>query len=55
MYEDFISYILPVLGTALGTILSALFAYAITYIKKKKDALIKNTNSDLEKKYIERM
>ena len=55
MYEDFISYILPVLGTALGTILSALFAYAITYIKKKKDALIKNTDSDLEKKYIEKI
>ena len=55
MYEDFISYILPVLGTALGTILSALFAYAITYIKKKKDALVKSTDSDLEKKYIEKI
>ena len=29
MFDNFINYMIPVVGTALGTLLSALFAYLI--------------------------
>ena len=46
---------IPVVGTALGTLLSALFAYLIVYINKKKQALLENSKSEIEKKYIEKI
>ena len=55
MYDTFINYMIPVVGTALGTLLSALFAYLIVYINKKKQALLENSKSEIEKKYIEKI
>lgn len=55
MFDSFINYMIPVIGTALGTLLSALFAYLIVYINKKKQALLENSNNEIEKKYIEKI
>lgn len=55
MYDTFINYMIPAIGTALGTLLSALFAYLIVYINKKKQALLENSKSEIEKKYIEKI
>ena len=55
MYDTFINYMIPAIGTALGTLLSALFAYLIVYINKKKQALLENSNNEIEKKYIEKI
>lgn len=55
MFDNFINYMIPVVGTALGTLLSALFAYLIVYINKKKQALLENSNNEIEKKYIEKI
>ena len=55
MFDNFINYMIPVVGTALGTLLSALFAYLIVYINKKKQALLENSKSEIEKKYIEKI
>ena len=55
MFDTFINYMIPVVGTALGTLLSALFAYLIVYINKKKQALLENSKSEIEKKYIEKI
>ena len=52
MFDNFINYMIPVIGTALGTLLSALFAYLIVYINKKKQALLETSKSETEKKYI---
>lgn len=53
MYESFVNYIMPVLGTALGSILSALLAYIVIFINKKKKELIENSQSNLETKYLD--
>lgn len=55
MFDSFINYMMPVIGTALGTLLSALFAYLIVYINKKKQALLESSNTEIEKKYIEKI
>ena len=55
MFDTFINYMIPVVGTALGTLLSALFAYLIVYINKKKQALLETSKSEIEKKYIEKI
>ena len=55
MFDTFINYMIPVVGTALGTLLSALLAYLIVYINKKKQALLENSKSEIEKKYIEKI
>ena len=55
MYDTFINYMIPAIGTALGTLLSALFAYLIVYINKKKQALLETSKSEIEKKYIEKI
>ena len=55
MFDSFINYMVPVVGTALGTLLSALLAYLIVYINKKKQALLENSKSEIEKKYIEKI
>lgn len=55
MFDNFINYMIPVVGTALGTLLSALFAYLIVYINKKKQALLETSKSEIEKKYIEKI
>ena len=55
MFDSFINYMVPVVGTALGTLLSALFAYLIVYINKKKQALLETSKSEIEKKYIEKI
>ena len=55
MFDSFINYMVPVVGTALGTLLSALFAYLIVYINKKKQALLESSNNEIEKKYIEKI
>lgn len=55
MYDTFINYMIPAIGTALGTLLSALFAYLIVYINKKKQALLESSNNEIEKKYIEKI
>ena len=55
MFDNFINYMIPVVGTALGTLLSALFAYLIVYINKKKQALLENSKSEIAKKYIEKI
>lgn len=55
MFDSFINYMMPVIGTALGTLLSALFAYLIVYINKKKEALLESSNTEIEKKYIEKI
>lgn len=55
MFDSFINYMIPVVGTALGTLLSALFAYLIVYINKKKQALLETSKSEIEKKYIEKI
>ena len=55
MFDTFINYMIPVVGTALGTLLSALFAYLIVYINKKKQALLESSKSEIEKKYIEKI
>ena len=55
MFDNFINYMIPAIGTALGTLLSALFAYLIVYINKKKQALLENSKSEIEKKYIEKI
>ena len=55
MFDNFINYMIPVVGTALGTLLSALFAYLIVYINKKKQALLESSKSEIEKKYIEKI
>ena len=55
MFDTFINYMVPVVGTALGTLLSALFAYLIVYINKKKQALLETSKSEIEKKYIEKI
>ena len=55
MFDNFINYMIPVVGTALGTLLSALLAYLIVYINKKKQALLENSKSEIEKKYIEKI
>ena len=52
MYEKFLDYILPTLGTCLGVIITALGAYAATYINKKKEEINQNINSEIGKKYI---
>ena len=48
MYNEFIEYILPVLGTAL-------LGYLVSYINKKKDALIEQVDSDIADKYIQKI
>ena len=55
MYNEFIEYILPVLGTALSALLSALLGYLVSYINKKKDALIEQVDSDIADKYIQKI
>lgn len=55
MFDSFMNYMIPVIGTALGTLLSALFAYLIVYINKKKEALLESSNTEIEKKYIEKI
>ena len=55
MFDNFINYMIPAIGTALGTLLSALFAYLIVYINKKKQALLETSKSEIEKKYIEKI
>ena len=55
MFDNFINYMIPVIGTALGTLLSALFAYLIVYINKKKEALLETSKSETEKKNIEKI
>ena len=55
MFDSFINYMVPVVGTALGTLSSALFAYLIVYINKKKQALLETSKSEIEKKYIEKI
>lgn len=53
MQDAFMNYIMPVLGTALGSILSALLAYVVIYINKKKKELINGAQSELEVKYLD--
>ena len=55
MFDNFINYMIPAIGTALGTLLSALFAYSIVYINEKKQALLETSKSEIEKKYIEKI
>ena len=52
MFAEFMEYILPVLGTALSALLSALLGFLVVYINKKKDALVEQVNSDIVDKYI---
>lgn len=52
MYEQFLEYILPTLGTCLGVIITALGAYVVTYINKKKEAITQNIKDEKGKKYI---
>lgn len=53
MQDAFMNYIIPVLGTALGSILSALLAYIVVYINKKKKELAVGAQSELESKYLD--
>lgn len=53
MQDAFMNYIMPVLGTALGSILSALLVYVVIYINKKKKELINGAQSELEVKYLD--
>lgn len=52
MFAEFMEYILPVLGTALSALLSALLGFLVVYINKKKDALVEQVNSDIADNYI---
>lgn len=52
MFTEFMEYILPVLGTALSALLSALLGFLVVYINKKKDALVEQVNSDIVDNYI---
>ena len=52
MYEQFLDYILPTLGTCLGVIITALGAYVVTYINKKKEEINQNISSEKGKKYV---
>lgn len=51
--NTFLEYILPTLRTCLGLILSALGAYAVTYINKKKQEISANIDDKDVKKYIQ--
>lgn len=53
MYEQFLEYILPTLGICLGVIITALGAYTVAYINKKKEAITQNMTSEKGKKYID--
>lgn len=53
MYNEFIEYIMPTLGTLLAGVISALGGFLIVYINKKKKALQESIDNDKAKKYIE--
>lgn len=55
MYNEFIEYIMPTLGTLLAGVLSALGGFLIVYINKKKKALQESIDSDIADKYIEKI
>ena len=53
MYDQFLEYILPTLGTCLGVIITALGAYVVTYINKKKEEISQNITNEKGKKYLD--
>lgn len=53
MYNQFLEYILPTLGTCLGVIITALGAYVVTYINKKKEEISQNMTNEKGKKYLD--
>jgi len=53
MYNQFLEYILPTLGTCLGVIITALGAYVVTYINKKKEEISQNITNEKGKKYLD--
>ncbi len=52
MYTNFMEYIMPTLGTALGAIITALCGYLIVYINKKKKALQESISNEKANKYL---
>lgn len=52
MYDSFLEYILPSLGTCLGVILTALSALVVSYINKKKEELMVGIDNEKAKKYL---
>lgn len=53
MYNDFVQYLLPILATVLGTVLTALCGYFVTYINRKNKALQATVDSATAKKYMD--
>lgn len=53
MYNDFVQYLLPILATVLGVVLTALSKYALSYINKKNKALQTSVDSAIAKKYMD--
>lgn len=53
MNEVFLQYIAPALGTALGTIITAVAGYFLVYLNKKKKALQQELNNDIASKYLD--
>ena len=49
----FFQYIAPVLGTALGTIITAAAGYFLIYLNKKKKALQQDLDNDTASKYLD--
>lgn len=49
----FLQYITPALGTALGTIITAVAGYFLVYLNKKKKALQQDLNNDIASKYLD--
>lgn len=53
MYENFVQYVAPTLGTALGAIFTALAGYFIVYINSKKKALKEEIANENAEKYLD--
>lgn len=53
MNEVFLQYIAPALGTALGTIITAVAGYFLVYLNKKKKALQQELDNDIASKYLD--
>lgn len=53
MNEVFLQYVAPALGTALGTIITAVAGYFLVYLNKKKKALQQELDNDIASKYLD--
>lgn len=53
MFETFLQYIMPALGTAIGALLTALCGFLIIFINKKKEDLEKRLHNDMAAKYLD--